>query len=379
MKIVPASVDQKLLFMLMALLGIGLVLVFSSSSVTSLEQFQDKFYLVKRQGRFMLLGVVLMVTLMSMDYHRLRALAVPGLLMSVGMLLLVFIPGVGKTVNGATRWVLLGPLSFQPAEIAKLAVILYLADRLAKNYKKRDSFRDYLLPNLLLLTSFTLLIVKQKSLSLATLVMGIGFSMILVAHANLGHILSICLIGLISVSGLIYAEPYRVRRLVAFADPWSDPGGAGYQIIQSLMAMGSGGVAGVGIGQGLQKLKHLPFVSTDFIFAVVGEEMGMIGGIVVIILFIGVLYRGVRITLRAPDLFGMFLAFGITVAIGLQALLNLMVVMGLMPTTGIPLPFISAGGSSLVCMMASAGVLLSISRAAETDSLSRLSRRWSQA
>jgi len=378
MKIVPASVDHKLLFMLMALMGIGLVLVFSASSSTSLEHYQDKFYLVKRQLRGIGLGLFVMVVLLGVDYHRLRSLSVPGLLVTFGLLVLVLVPGVGRTVNGATRWIVLwGLIQIQPAEIAKLAIILYLADTLSKNYKKRDSFKDHLLPNLILIAGTAFLIVKQKSLSSATLVASTGFLMMIVAHSNFGHIVSTCLIGVTSVAALIYAEPYRVRRLIAFADPWSDPGGAGYQIIQSLMALGSGGLFGVGIGQGLQKLKHLPFVSTDFIFAVVGEEMGLAGSLVVVGLFLGVLWRGIQISLRAPDLFGMFLAFGITIEICLQALLNMAVVMGLVPTTGIPLPFISYGGSSMLFSLASVGILLNVSRAAETDSLSRMSRRWS--
>jgi cell division protein FtsW len=275
--------------------------------------------------------------------------------------------------------VLWGPIRIQPAEIAKLAVILYLADVLSRNYKKRESFRDYLLPNILLLGMIALLVVKQKALSCAVLIVSIGFLMILVAHANLGHIFALTMVGLSGVVAAIMIEPYRMRRILAYLDPFADANGAGYQIIQSLMALGSGGLSGVGIGQGLQKIRYLPFVNTDFIFAVLGEEMGLIGILVVIALFLGVLYRGISIALRAPDLFGMFLAFGITSAIVLQALLNMAVVTGLMPTTGIPLPFISFGGNAMVYTLASVGILLNISRAADRDTMSKLSRRWSQA
>jgi cell division protein FtsW len=379
MKIVPSAVDQKLLLLLMILVGVGLVLVFSASSAACLENYQDKFWLVKKQLRGVLIGVIAMVTFVSMDYRRFRSLALPGLLVTFGLLLLVLVPGVGRTVNGATRWIVLwGTIQIQPAEVAKLAVILFLADTLATNYKKRASFKDHLLPNLVLICAVAALVVKQRSLSSATLIGSTGLLMLIVAHANLGHIISTCMIGVTTVGLLIYAEPYRIRRLVSFADPWADPNGAGYQLIQSLMAMGSGGLFGVGIGQGLQKLKHLPFVSTDFIFAVVGEETGLLGSLVISGLFVGLMFRGVRIALRAPDLFGMYLAFGISAALSLQALLNMMVVMGILPTTGIPLPFISYGSSGMVYNLAAAGMLLSVSRATENESMARVGRRWAE-
>ncbi len=379
MKIVPAYVDQKLLFMLVALIGLGLIMVFSASSVTSLDRYHDKFYVVKIQCAWIFLGLSVMTAFLSVDYHKLRGLAVPGMLLTLFLLFLVLLPGVGRTVHGATRWISLGPIRIQPAEITKLAVILYLADVLSKNYKRRDSFVGYVLPNLTLITFVALLVVKQKALSSATLVMGIGLLMLLVGYANLWQILSLCGIGVAAVAVLIYTEPYRLRRLTAYFDPWADANGSGYQIIQSLMALGSGGVSGVGIGQGVQKVRYLPFVNTDFIFAVLGEELGLVGGLVVMILFLGILYRGIRIALRAPDLFGMFLAFGITLAIVLQAFLNMAVVTGMMPVTGVTLPFISYGGSSMVYTLAAFGILLNISRAAEKDSYSKMSRRWSAA
>jgi cell division protein FtsW len=379
MKIVPAYVDQKLLFMLVALIGIGLVLVFSASSATSLDKYHDKFYVVKIQCAWICLGLSLMMVFLSVDYHKLRALSTPGIIFTLALLILVLLPGVGRTVHGATRWVMLGPIRVQPAEITKLAVILYLADILSKNYKRRDSFVGYVLPNLALITFIALLVVKQRALSSASLVMAIGFLMLLVGYANLGQILSLCGLGMVAVAGLIYTEPYRLRRLTAFFDPWADANGSGYQIIQSLMALGSGGVSGVGIGQGVQKIRYLPFVNTDFIFAVLGEELGLVGGLLVMVLFLGILYRGIRIALRAPDLFGMFLAFGITLAIVLQAFLNMAVVTGMMPVTGVTLPFISYGGSSMVYTLVAFGILLNISRAAEKDTYSKMSRRWSAA
>lgn len=379
MKNQPGTIDQKLLFMLAALMGLGLVIVFSASSVTSLERYSDKFYVVKLQFMWMCIGLVGMLFTLNIDYHRLRSLSIPGLLLTIGFLILVLVPGIGRQIHGATRWIVLyGPIRIQPSEIAKLAVILYLADVLSRNYKKRESFMDYLLPNIILLGVISLLVLKQKALSSAVLIISIGFLMILVAYSNLGHIVTLCFLGVSGVVAAIVLEPYRMRRWLAFLDPWNDAEGSGYQIIQSLMALGTGGLTGVGIGQGVQKIRYLPFVNTDFILAVVGEELGLLGILVVIALFVGVLYRGISIALRAPDLFGMFLAFGITTAIVLQALLNMAVVTGLLPTTGIPLPFISFGGNSMVYTLASVGILLNISRAADRDTMSRLSRRWSQ-
>lgn len=374
-----ASVDQKLLFMLAALMGIGLVLVFSASSVTSLERYNDKFYVVKLQFMWMCIGMLGTLFFLAVDYHKLRSLSVPALVITIFFCVLVLIPGIGKQVHGATRWILLGPIRIQPAELAKLAVILYLADTLSRNYKKRESFRDYLLPNILLIGFIAVLVLKQKALSCTVLIAVIGFLMVMVAHANLSQVLAMCVVGLSGVVAAILVEPYRMRRLISFFDPFADADGAGYQIIQSLMALGNGGFTGVGIGQGLQKIRYLPFVNTDFIFAVLGEEMGLLGILVVIALFLGVLYRGITIALTAPDLFGMFLAFGITTALALQALLNMAVVTGMMPTTGIPLPFISFGGNSMVYALASVGILLNISRAADRDAMTKLSRRWSEA
>ena len=380
MKNTQGTVDQKLMFMLAALMGIGLVLVFSASSVTSLDKYADKFYVVKLQFMWMCIGLAGMFFFLALDYHKLRSLSIPGLLMTFFFLILVLVPGIGRQVHGATRWIVLwGPIRIQPAEIAKLAVILYLADALSRNYKKRESFVEHLLPNIILLGVISLMVIKQRALSCAVLIVAIGFLMLLVAHANMGHIISLCVVGMSGVVAAIVFEPYRMRRVLAFLNPWDDAEGAGYQIIQSLIALGSGGLSGVGIGQGVQKVKYLPFVNTDFIFAVLGEELGLIGILVVIALFLGVLYRGVSIALRAPDLFGMLLAFGITLELVMQAMLNMAVVTGLMPTTGIPLPFISYGGNSIVYTLAAAGILLNISRAADREGMTKVSRRWVQA
>lgn len=380
MRVVPSYIDQKLLFFLVALMGVGLVLVFSASSVTSLERFNDKFYVVKIQAMWMLIGVFAAYIFTLVDYRQLQRLAVPLLGITVVLLVLVYVPGLGRRVHGATRWLVIwGRLGVQPAEIAKLATILFLSDNLARNYRKRHSFREHLLPNLLVLGCVAALILRQPNLSMCTLILAVGFLTILVAHQNLVHLAGLCMAGAATFLILLYAEPYRLRRLMVFVDPFADPSGAGYQITQSLMALGSGGFSGVGIGQGLQKMKYLPFVNTDFIFAVLGEEMGMMGALAVIALFLGFLWRGFRIALHAPDLFGLLLAYGITVSILLQALINMAVVIALVPTTGVPLPFISYGGSNMLFTLASVGVLLNISGASERDTMTKLSRRWAPA
>lgn len=376
MRIVHSTVDSRLLFFVLSLMAIGLVMVFSTSSVTSLERYDDRFHIVKIQAAHMVLGTALMALLVRVDYRRLRRLALPGLVLTVVLLLLVFVPGIGRRINAAARWItLFGSFRIQPSEVAKLAIILYLADALARNYRKRDSFRDYLLPNLLLLALVSAIIVRQPNLSSAALVLGTGLAMIAVAHGRPSHIVSVGIVGIASVLSLAFAEPYRLRRIFAFIDPWKEPTGAGYHIIQSLQALGSGGLTGVGIGQSVQKMSYLPFVNTDFIFAVLGEETGMVGGLFLIALYVGILWRGTRIAFRAPDLFGMLLAFGITVGISLQAAVNMAVVSGLIPTTGIPLPLVSYGGSSMVCTLTSLGILLNISAAADKESLTRMARR----
>lgn len=378
MKLVPATIDQRLLIILIALLGIGVVSVFSASSLTALERTNDKFFIVKQQIRGVGFGLIAMLIFIAIDYRRLEAWVRPLFLGTMALLMLLLVPGFGVTVHGATRWVsFFGLFRFQPSEIAKLTVILFLASSLSRHYRRRESFWEYLLPNILALSIICLLVVLEKSLSATALVFITGILMISVAHANLLHLVFMGLVGLSTIVGLIFVEPYRLRRLTAFLDPWADPQGAGYHIIQSLMALGMGGVTGVGIGQSIQKLDYLPFQHTDFIFAVIGEEMGLLGSLLVISLFVAFFWRGIRISLRAPDLFGMFLAFGITSLIAVQAALHIAVVIGVVPTTGVPMPFISYGRSSLIMNLIAMGILLNISAAAERESLSRNTRRWS--
>ncbi|MBI4870509.1 MAG: putative lipid II flippase FtsW [Candidatus Riflebacteria bacterium] len=378
MKLSAAYIDQKLFFTFVVLMGIGLVMVFSASSVGSLEKYHDKFHFLKLQFAWAAIGSVFFLFFLVTDYRLLRPYATAGLLLTVLLLGLVHVPGLGRTVGGATRWVHFGGFQIQPAELAKFAVALFLADRLARNYRKRDSFRDYLLANLAILGMICAMIIKQPNLSSAVIVGCIGFLLIATAYSNLRHIALMVLLGIAGVVLLIYMAPYRMRRLEAFMDPFNSPYGSGYHLIQSLIAMGSGGLMGVGIGQSHQKFLYLPEEHTDFIFSIIGEELGFVGGAIILVLYSVLFWRGLRTALNAPDLFGMLLALGLIGGIAMQELLNVAVVIGLAPTTGVTLPFISYGGSSLIFSMASIAVILNISLAGERERLNRSSGKWSR-
>ncbi len=376
MKLVPGGLDQLFLFAVVALVAIGLVMVFSASSVTSLEDYGDKFHFFKRQVIFAVLGAFGMLFFTMLDYRRLEALAMPALIVAFLLLLLVFVPGIGVTVRGATRWIQLGPVRVTPSAVAEFAMILFLAHSLSVNHRHRESFREYVLPNLVVLGAIFLLVLKQPDLSSAIILSVVSMVVIAVAHEDLKSIAALVGVGLASVGLIVLNDPMRMKRMLAFINPWADRYGAGYHVIQSFLALGSGGVAGVGLGQSRQKFEYLPDEFTDFIFAVIGEEMGFIGAIIIVGLFGILVWRGVRASLAAPDLFGLLLGFGLTCAIGFQSWLNVAVVVGCMPTTGVALPFISYGGTSLLLFMSAAGVLLNISWVGEKEKYRRVTTGW---
>ena len=376
MKLVPGGLDQLFLFAVVALVAIGLVMVFSASSVTSLEDYGDKFHFFKRQVIFALLGALGMFFFAVLDYRRLEALAMPALILAFTLLLMVFIPGIGVTVRGATRWVQLGPIRVTPSAVAEFAMILFLAHSLSANHRLRDNFREYVLPNLVILGGVFLLVLRQPDLSSAIIVSVVSMVIIAIAHEDLKSILGLVGVGLAAVAFLVANDPMRMKRMLAFINPWADRYGAGYHVIQSFLALGSGGLTGVGLGQSRQKFEYLPDEFTDFIFAVIGEEMGFIGAIIVVLLFGILVWRGIRASLAAPDLFGLLLGFGLTCAIGFQSWFNVAVVVGCMPTTGVALPFISYGGTSLIMFMCAAGVLLNISWVGEKEKYRRVTNGW---
>jgi len=285
------------------------------------------------------------------------------------LLLLVYIPGVGVTRGGSTRWVRIFGFSFQPVEIAKLTLVIYMARFLSQKADYVRSFKRGILPSLTIFSIFLVLIYKQPDFGSVILVGLITFLMLFVGGARVHQIALLVIVAGLFVAYEIWQEPYRLKRWLAFLDPWKDPEGDGYHIIQSFYAFGAGGILGTGLGAGMQKLHYLPTPHTDFIFSVVGEELGFVGSALIVVVFMIILWRGIRISLSAEDRFGSLLAVGISSLIGVQAAINVAVVTGSLPTKGITLPFISFGGSSLLVSLASIGILLNISRWKKDESV----------
>lgn len=349
----------------LVLLSTGIIMVFSSSAITSAYNMGDAFYFLKRQLIWAGLGLAGMVILMGIPYTSWRQLAAPVLGVAVLLLILVLIGGV--SAKGSSRWLGVGSLSFQPSELIKLAMVIFLAASLSSNPRWVEaSFIQGLGPYLLLAGMVCGLILAQPDLGTAVAVAGTTYLMLMAGGANWRHLLLLFLGGLALVGVAIVVAPYRMARFTAFLNPWADPQGNGYQTIQSLLALGSGGPFGLGLGHGRQKLYYVPEKHTDFIFAILGEELGFIGAALVVIAFFVLLWRGFRTALNAPDAFGSLLAAGITTMIMFQALINMGVVTGLLPVTGITLPLVSYGGSSLIFTLAGIGILLNVSRYAHS-------------
>jgi cell division protein FtsW len=357
--------DRALLLGVGTLTAFGLVMVFSASEVQGWLWFHNAAYYFERQLIWLALGVVLFWAGAHLDYHRLRPLAWPLGIATVGLLLLVLLPHFGVEVNGARRWLKLGPLQMQPAELAKIAAIIFMALWLERHRERLSSLENGVVPFLALLGFVTFLVILERDLGTTLIVAGILLSQFLVAGGRKRHVLLLALIIGLCVYLFIQMEPYRLHRILAFINPWSDPLNTGFQAIQSVVALGSGGFAGVGLGQSIQKYQWLPFAHTDFIFAIVGEETGLIGTSAVLSLFALFAYRGYRVALKAPDAFGSLLACGVTTWIALQALINIAAVTVTLPTTGIPLPFISYGGSSLAITLLAVGILMNVSTQSE--------------
>jgi len=359
--------DQTLLFVVLTLLGVGIVMVFSASSVESLATYNTPYYFLIRQMIWAALGVGAMIFLMNLDYHRIRPLARPLAYVTAGLLVIVLVPHIGKEIGGARRWIGVGSLVIQPSELAKLALVLLFADILATPGFRVQSFTKGVLPLLGMMVLAGLLIIQEPDLGTALAIAGSGLVLMWVGGAETIQMLGIALLAAPVVIGAIVVEPYRLNRLLAFLNPQKDPLGSGYHIIQSLYALGSGGLFGSGLGRSSLKYFYLPEQHTDFIFAILGEELGFIGAVIVIVLFFILGWRGIRAAVLAPDRFGALLAAGIVTMILLQAFLNIAVVTASMPITGVPLPFISYGGSSLVFTLSGIGVLLNISRQARAE------------
>jgi cell division protein FtsW len=354
--------DKMMIVTTLLLVVAGIVMVYSSSYIVAMKRFGNEYLFLRKHLFFAVFGLASFIGGMYIPYRLYRRLTYPILIFSLILLSLVFINGVGVEAGGARRWLHLGPVTFQPSEVAKLAVVIFLAYSLEAKQRCIKSFSPGFLPHLLVPVVPILLILVEPDFGTAMVLAAVTFIMMFIGGVRLTYLLSIVVLALPALAYLIMNAGYRMKRMLVFLDPWKDPTGAGFQMVQSFLAFGSGGLFGVGLGEGRQKLFFLPEAHTDFILSILGEELGFIGVAVVIGLFILFLLCGIKAALKAPDLFGTYLAAGLTSLVILQAVINMGVVMGLLPPKGLPLPFISYGGTSLVMSMTMAGILLNIYR-----------------
>ncbi|GGM20596.1 stage V sporulation protein E [Paraliobacillus quinghaiensis] len=354
--------DYFLIFVIVSLLLIGIIMVYSASAIWANYKFDDSLYFAKRQLLFAFIGLIAMFVVARVPYHTWGTYAKPILFICFVLLVAVLLPGVGLVRGGARSWIGVGAFSIQPAEFMKLGLIIFLATYLAEKQRYITSFKNGFLPLLLLIFTSFGLVMLQPDLGTGMVIVLTCFVLLFVAGAKISHFTFLAIFGLIGFAGLIISAPYRINRITAFLNPWEDPLGNGFQIIQSLYAIGPGGLLGMGLGNSLQKFFYLPEPHNDFIFAILAEELGFLGGLLLLSLFFLLLWRGVRIGLAAPDKLGTLLGLGITVMISLQVIINISVVIGLIPVTGITLPFLSYGGSSLTLTLASVGIVINISR-----------------
>jgi cell division protein FtsW len=356
--------EYAILVSVVALAAIGILMVYSSSGVRSYVQRDDPFAIVGPQLLWAVLGIVAMLVTMRLDYRYLRLVSVPLYALAVILLALVLVPGLGKVVGGSARWLQIGPFpAVHPAEFAKLALVVYLAHWMARKGSQIGSVVQGTLPFLLLVSPVIVLVGLEPDLGTTGVLTLTAFTIFWVAGANLWQFLLLVPAGTVVVGHMVSQNSYQLARIHAFLDPWRDPQGIGFHTIQGLLALGLGGLFGSGLGQSRHASGlYLPNASNDFIFAVIAEEFGLVGGLVVVALFLVLAYHGIRVALSAPDTFGGLLATGITAWLTVQAFVNIGVVVALLPITGITLPFVSAGGSSLIVSFAAVGILLSISR-----------------
>ncbi len=353
------GVDRVLVGAVLALCAFGIVMVYSSGAVFAAKKYGDGAYFLKRELIYATLGLVAMSVAVRVDYAHYRRIAYPLLFASI--LCLAFVLKIGSRAGGAIRWFRLGPLSFQPSELAKFALTVYLAALLARQAEKVRVFSVGFAPPLLVTGVLMGLLLKQPDLGTAVIFGVVALGLLCVAGTRTSYLILAVLVAAPAGWKFIVSTPFRMRRMLAFLDPWAFRRDVGYQITESLISVGSGGTTGLGLGDGRQKLFFLPEAHTDFILSIVGEELGLVGILFVVIAFSVLVWRGMRAAFRARDVFGCYLAFGITAMFGLQALVNIGVVLGSLPTKGLPLPFISYGGTSLVMSLFMAGVLANIS------------------
>ena len=368
MRLIPrlprtTSYDLVLVVVVLALTLLGIAMVYSASGIKALDALDDPRYFLGWQSLWAALGLVGLLVATRVDYHRYRVLALPLLVVAIGLLAAVLVPSIGTSVNGASRWLRAGPVGIQPAELAKLALVLYLAFWLGAR-KDRIERAGTVVGFVLVTGVIVALVFAEPDLGTAIVIGGVALAMYFAAGARLWMFGALAMLsGVLAFAGAL-AHPERVSRLMTFIDPWKDPRDAGYQAIQALYGLALGGLSGEGLGAGREKFGFLPFPYTDSIFAILGDELGLVGTLAVILLFLTLAYRGVRIALRAPDAMGALLATGITTWLVFQAWVNMAVVASLIPMTGITLPFISYGGSSLCVGLIAVGILLNVGRQA---------------
>lgn len=361
------QVDIILLVTTIVLLSLGVIMVLSASAPYALNMYNDSYYFFKDQFVYAIVGVIMMLIISIIDYRIYKRFAKIGLIAGIILIALVFVPGLGVTRNDATRWLDLGFFQFQPSELTKLAVILFFAAILSqKKWREKISSSFIWFVGFLAVPGVvSLILLKQPHMSAAVVIILISIAIMFAAGAKIKYFLSLVPVGVAAFGAMILMAPYRLDRLKYWLDPWSDLQGDGWQLAQSLMAVGSGGLFGLGLGQSRQKYMYLPEQYNDFIFAVWCEELGLIGGLLLIAIFAIFIWRGIVIAMKCKDKFGSYMAVGITSMIGIQAMFNIAVVTGTIPVTGMSLPFFSYGGSSLIILLCATGILLNISRNCE--------------
>lgn len=347
------------------LICVGIVMIYSASSIYAWERYKDGFFFLKRHISFLLIGSALAFFMMCFDYRKLQKFAKPLLVVSIILLLLVLIPGIGREVSGARRWFRFKMLSFQPSELANLALIIYIADFISRKGNLIKTLWRGFLPPLMVLGLVAVLILVQPDLGTTLAISTAVFVMLFVARTRISYLVSVFLMSIPALYFLVFAVAYRRARILAFINPWLDPKGSGFQIIQSQIALGSGGIFGVGLGHSKQKLFYLPAAHTDFIFSIIGEELGLLGTVSVITLYIIFIQQGLKVIKNAPDRFGYFLSLGLLTMFSFKTVVNIGVSCGVLPTKGLPLPFISYGGSSFIFDIVAVALLMNIARSGE--------------
>ena len=356
------KIDYKLFISVIILAIFGCIMIYSSSYIWAEYKFNDAFKYFKNQFVFLILGSILMYILSKINYNFYKKKSNLIILLCFVLLVLVLIPVIGVVRNGSRSWFGIGGFGIQPSEAAKVGLVIFVAKYLSNNYSIMYDIKKGVLPIIFVIGIFFILIMLEPDFGTAMVITMALVAMIFISKVKLSFFIKIGVVGLLGIVALIIIAPYRMARIVSFLNPWSDPLGSGFQIIQSLYAIGPGGLFGMGFGNSIQKHFYLPEPQTDFIFSIISEEFGILGVIIVSGLFLTILYRGIRIALNSKENFSKYLAFGMIFQILIQAVMNLMVVIGLIPVTGVTLPFLSYGGSSLLITLVSIGILLNISR-----------------